>query len=107
MTKSELFGLWARYMQRKDMTGDMEQTLLNAQAMVKGQLLWSAVDLDKILADNGEILLHAGLVDLATIAKDDEDKGRAEYDFAKACGHYSRRRSIDAGAATASSPYLI
>ena len=81
MTQSELFAAWARYMQRKDMTADMDLTFILATAFIEGTVLLPVVDTDAILADNGELYLHAGLMELANIAHDDETKMRATSDY--------------------------
>jgi hypothetical protein len=97
MTIEELYAAWARYMHRSDLAADLDLTYLLSGVRIKNDLLFSPVDLDAILLDEPQLYLHAGLLQLAELAQDDEQAQREGRLFAGAVSNFTMQRSIEAG----------
>ena len=104
MTLEELYAAWTRYMHRSDLAGDLDLTFDLAGARIDGAVM-GVSDLPEILADNGEVYLHAGLIELADLAQDERQLKREIQMFDKSVSDFQMNRSIDAGLAVMTPPY--
>jgi hypothetical protein len=94
MTISELYAAWARYMHRNDLSADLDTTFTFASKRIENAMLHSPVDLPQLLIDEPQLYLHAGLMQLAELAQDDEQAQRERSLFTVAASDYQLQRSL-------------
>lgn len=83
MTETELKDLWARWMHRNDLTGDVDTVYDLAVQRVQERMLLP-IDPADVLANAPRMLIHAGLSYLHELARDGEGQDIEDARFEQA-----------------------
>lgn len=94
MTKEEIQDVWERYMHRADLTSDLEDTWTFASNATINEMMYTPVDLDELIADQPQVMVHAGLMQLAELAQDDVQLERETMKFKTTADAWMMNRSI-------------
>lgn len=85
---------WVRYAHRSDLTADLALVEEMAWSRIRNRLFELPDDLDTLLTDSPQTVLHAGLMSIHELAQDDDGLGREATLFEAAIGDYAQRLSL-------------
>lgn len=92
MNQAELYGIWQRWMHRRDLVGDLDGVFSLATLRIRERVLHplpdleaaTQADLDEFVDAFARMYVHSGLSYLHELAQDDEGAGREEQRFLQA-----------------------
>jgi hypothetical protein len=81
-------------MHRTDLDADLDDTYLFATAKIVNRMMQPGLDINEVLAEQPQVLVHAGLVYLAELAQDDVQMQREQTLFENAHSDMQMQNSL-------------
>ena len=94
MTEEELQNIWTRWMHRNDLQEDLDTVYLMASTKTVQRLLLPVL-IEDLMTEAPRIMVHAGLIYLHQLARDDAGQRQEMTHFEDACQEYSLWKSRD------------
>ncbi len=107
MGKEELFALWARWMHRNDLDGDLDAVYEFAAAASIDRMMNTNLTIEILLDEAPQIIFHAGMMYLAELVQDDTQLERETMKFGTTATAYQMRKTlVEAPAPQMVAPYV-